>query len=79
MNREFANQELKTRDGVRLGEEICNLLCRSKIRKRESANEVMIANKVKYNLKMLRPLMKNWIACDLNGTLVVTIKSESSN
>ena len=61
MNREFANQELKTGESMRLGEEIGNLLRRGKIRKRKSASKIVVANEVKCNLKMLRSLVKNWL------------------
>ena len=65
---------------MRLGEEIDNLLCGDKVRKGESANQIMIANKVKLNLKVLGPLMKNWIVGTFDGTLVITIKrGRSSN
>ena len=67
-NREFAKQELKTGESVRLGEEIGNLLGGGKIRKRKRASKIMVANKVKSNLKMLSPLVKNWIAGNLDGT-----------
>ena len=65
---------------MHLGEEIGNLLRGGDVRKRDSANKIMMANKLKGNLKMFRLLMKNWIVYYLDGTPVVTIKrSQSSN
>ena len=57
-----------------LGEEIGKLLRRGNVRKGKSASKKVVLNKVKHNLKMLGPLVKNQITGNLDGTLVITIK-----
>ena len=59
---------------MRLREEVNCLLHGGKVRKRKRPSKVVTANEVESNLKMLHPLMKNWIAGNKNSTMVVTIK-----
>ena len=59
---------------MRLREEVSCLLYGGKVRKRKCSSKVVTANEVESNLKMLRPLMENRIACNENSTPVVTVK-----
>ena len=64
---------------MRLREEVSCLLHGGKVRKKKCPNKVVTANEVESNLKILRPLMKNWIADNENSTLVVTIKRSGAS
>jgi len=64
---------MKTRDGMRLGKEICNLQGRRNKRQSNGAMLEMITSKMTIDLNVLSSLMKNRVVSNLNGTLVVTI------
>jgi hypothetical protein len=64
---------MKTRNGMRLGKEICNLQRRINKRQSNGAMLEMMTSKMTIDLNVRSLLMKNRVMSNLNITLVVTI------
>eukprot|EP00268_Persea_americana_P064713 TRINITY_DN8545_c1_g1_i6.p2 TRINITY_DN8545_c1_g1~~TRINITY_DN8545_c1_g1_i6.p2 ORF type:complete len:118 (-),score=17.01 TRINITY_DN8545_c1_g1_i6:541-894(-) len=56
------------------GEEICQLVVRANMRKKEKSGENILANEMTINFNVLGPLMKDEITCNLNGASIISIK-----
>jgi hypothetical protein len=72
-NVQAGSKLLEHRSGKALGENVGVLGCRRHMKYPNVAEDDSLPNKMEINLNVLRPLMLNWVAGEINGTNVVTI------